>query len=284
MNHRKSFILIGFCIALAIIWACHETRSSADQPCTKYVGSDKCMGCHDSTCKTWQLTVHRPLLFNKEPANNGCEACHGPGGDHVESADPTKIINPAKLKPEKVATLCMKCHTDEHVTLWRTSTHARAKVSCISCHDPHVANEKILTKDIDNGKDALEGLTRSIHDAELEANTAAAGSKEQADAQTKVAELKKQADDDREALKVKEDAFHRVAEPYVCYNCHKDKQAQVKMVLASPDSRREDDMHGMPQSSRRTQRQSQCGVGDRDLLQVPSGETGAVYLRASAGG
>jgi len=181
------------------------------------------------------LTVHRPTLFSKDPALNGCESCHGPGGDHVESGDPAKIINPAKLKTDKASTICMKCHTNEHVTLWRTSRHARAKISCVNCHDPHVADEKALTRDIANGKEALEGLTRSIHQVELEANTAATEKDKEAEL-TKAAELRKQAEDTRDALKVNETAFHRVAEPYICYNCHKAQQAQVKMVTHHPIS------------------------------------------------
>ena len=48
---------------------------------------------------------------NFELMNIGCEACHGPGGNHILSGgDPTKIVNPGNLKPAAQAEICGRCH------------------------------------------------------------------------------------------------------------------------------------------------------------------------------
>jgi hypothetical protein len=42
-----------------------------------------------------------------------CEACHGPGSNHVLGAngpDPTKIVNPRKLTPAQQVEVCGQCH------------------------------------------------------------------------------------------------------------------------------------------------------------------------------
>jgi Secretion system C-terminal sorting domain len=43
--------------------------------------------------------------------NTGCEACHGPGGDHALSPSPDNIINPeTDLTPEQANNTCGMCH------------------------------------------------------------------------------------------------------------------------------------------------------------------------------
>lgn len=42
----------------------------------------------------------------------GCEACHGPGSNHIlNGADAAKIVNPAKLSKEQNLEICGQCHT-----------------------------------------------------------------------------------------------------------------------------------------------------------------------------
>lgn len=175
------------------------------------------------------------MLFNKEPSQNGCEACHGPGGAHVEGGgDIKKIIRPQELPPNKLADTCLKCHTGEHVSPWTTSLHARAKVSCIKCHDMHSQGEKKLLSDVENAKLSVEGLTRAIKQTDLGSNVAPTGSEEKLAANKKVKELTAELEEARKQLKGAETAYRRNAEPYVCYDCHKPQEVQSKMPSHHP--------------------------------------------------
>jgi hypothetical protein len=43
----------------------------------------------------------------------GCEACHGPGEEHVRTGGRlSAIVNPANLEPDRAMMVCMACHTD----------------------------------------------------------------------------------------------------------------------------------------------------------------------------
>jgi len=43
--------------------------------------------------------------------NTGCEACHGPGSEHVENLGQGPIIYPASLTPGREAAICGSCHS-----------------------------------------------------------------------------------------------------------------------------------------------------------------------------
>ncbi len=79
------------------------------------------------------------ILTPKWPCMHGkigvtCEGCHGAGKAHVEGGgDITKIFNPAKATPKEVDANCLGCHAGAHPNFDR-SPHAKAGVSCISCH------------------------------------------------------------------------------------------------------------------------------------------------------
>lgn len=233
LNYKKLFYIVIASTLIGSIWARLPEKPVSALEESNYVGSEKCAMCHADLMNAWKLSTHRRTLFNTDPAKKGCEGCHGPGKAHIEG-DTKAIINPGKLKPDQIATGCMKCHTQEHVTLWRTGTHARAKLSCTECHDPHSPDPEVLSKDIENGKLDLEGLTTSIKQADLEANTAKVGSKEREEAMAESEELKKKRDALLETVKGAETVYKRVAEPYICYNCHKTQQVKGRMPYHHP--------------------------------------------------
>ena len=75
-----------------------------------------------------------------------CENCHGAGKAHVDGGgDVTKIFDPAKASAKDVDANCLSCHAGAHPDFER-SPHAKANVSCISCHSIHGSKEETLLK------------------------------------------------------------------------------------------------------------------------------------------
>jgi hypothetical protein len=107
----------------------------------RYVGTEHCTNCHQETVASWSQTAHAAALDSlvemgkeydpqclpchvtgmKDPAVPGgfvsvdrtlhlggvqCEACHGPGGRHVE--DPGRLFQ--RMPGEES---CRQCHTEE---------------------------------------------------------------------------------------------------------------------------------------------------------------------------
>jgi Flp pilus assembly protein TadD len=70
-----------------------------------------CLFCHSSRVQASTAgTVNR---FPGDPflqAGVGCERCHGPGSDHVKGLG--RMINPARLAPERRDSICMQCHLE----------------------------------------------------------------------------------------------------------------------------------------------------------------------------
>ena len=60
---------------------------------TLYVGAETCKTCHEEQAKSYDQGPHWKTTLDKHkgPEWQGCEACHGPGKEHAESADPSKI-------------------------------------------------------------------------------------------------------------------------------------------------------------------------------------------------
>jgi predicted CXXCH cytochrome family protein len=127
-------------------------------------GATQCVGCHvtnfDPAGKTWtELGV-------------GCEACHGPGGEHADSMDAADINSLRKLDPKRKDMVCGQCHAfgvdptgnyafpttfapgDDLSKSFKlkgpgeggrniqyngfvASKHYEGGMACTTCHDPH---------------------------------------------------------------------------------------------------------------------------------------------------
>lgn len=79
----------------------------------------------------------------------GCEACHGPGSEHV--ANPVE----AKLNVSRTSLFCGQCHVrgsslevhpdrlhHEQYPDWYNSPHRAAGIECVHCHNPHDTSDK----------------------------------------------------------------------------------------------------------------------------------------------
>lgn len=89
--------------AYKVLPAAWDVKTKSWKPTPAVDGTTQCIGCHttgyDSVKKTSiQLGV-------------GCEACHGPGGDHTPSPKTIHPVNPKDLNPLQQAQLCGQCHS-----------------------------------------------------------------------------------------------------------------------------------------------------------------------------
>ncbi|HZQ70362.1 MAG TPA: cytochrome c3 family protein [Terriglobales bacterium] len=101
-----------------------------------YVGSDTCIACHDEPNASLERTTHRKLFADKEPSTSGCEACHGPGSEHVDgNGDAAKIFRFAAATVRQVNPRCSSCHSS------LSKGHGHDKVNCVSCHSIHHASQ-----------------------------------------------------------------------------------------------------------------------------------------------
>ncbi|MDD5302061.1 MAG: DmsE family decaheme c-type cytochrome [Elusimicrobia bacterium] len=118
--------------------AAPETKAAAVNADSKMVGAATCATCHAEKAEAFPKTFHgRKSLSNGKLANS-CESCHGAGSAHVDGGgDIAKITNPKKLDGAAVADLCMTCHKEKALIMWKTGPHANNNVSCLNCHSIH---------------------------------------------------------------------------------------------------------------------------------------------------
>lgn len=139
----------------------HSVPDSLDKAIGRHLTDSEVRGCFDCH-NTASTTSDR---FDPEHSVPGvtCEACHGPGADHVAAVKAglaeqgtTMILNPRHLNPVDSVDFCGSCHrTWWDVTLTGSSgikslrfppyriENSRcwgkgdARLTCVACHDPH---------------------------------------------------------------------------------------------------------------------------------------------------
>ena len=109
----------------------------------QYLGTEVCKTCHHDISVHWAHTTHAKIFIQNprdELEARGCEACHGPGSQHIS--------NPADLKgivrfshksgfPVKILNAsCLQCHMGGNRINWTSSAHDNHKLACSDCHDP----------------------------------------------------------------------------------------------------------------------------------------------------
>jgi len=116
-------------------------QSSAPQAGgANFVGDDTCTACHETEGKTLLGSLHGKSANPRTPAaktNQACETCHGPGKEHAESGDKTKIRVFPAMAPHDVTAVCLTCHNRGNHAGWEGSGHERRNLSCITCHSVH---------------------------------------------------------------------------------------------------------------------------------------------------
>ena len=115
-------------------------------------GIVRCFRCHS----TGPVNTSGPVISPLE-AGVHCEACHGPGGEHVRSGDRKLIGNPKRMTATAINQFCGKCHRPPAASTgaidWNYAWNVRhqplylsesacfrksnGKLSCFSCHQAH---------------------------------------------------------------------------------------------------------------------------------------------------
>src|SRR5271155_5301959 len=91
--------------------------STAVVDVSKYVGAETCKTCHEEIYNAWEKSPHWKTTLNKEaaPSKQGCEACHGPGAEHVEGGGvKTKIFVFGDHSRQETSARCLACHGEGH--------------------------------------------------------------------------------------------------------------------------------------------------------------------------
>lgn len=131
----------------------------AKAPEDDFVGNGECKECHEDRVKTLGTSFHAAMRSEKKSNSKGCEACHGPGREHTDSAGEEPIRNPAKATADKTIAVCITCHAE---VLEKPSHGHRAWIhakgtdlrSCTTCHSVH----------IDKSLPAFDEKTGPFHD------------------------------------------------------------------------------------------------------------------------
>jgi len=98
------------------------------------IGQEACVECHEGM----SAGVHSRLAgFEYMGGTQGCEACHGGGSLHIDSADNGQILKFGELLPEESAAVCAKCHDSGKLIDWTHGEHALSDVGCGDCHTIH---------------------------------------------------------------------------------------------------------------------------------------------------
>jgi DmsE family decaheme c-type cytochrome len=118
------------------------TAQTRDTNPADFVGEATCATCHDAEAKGFGSNPHSKLALEHGKNAVTCEACHGAGKAHVDGGgDVNKIFNPAKATAKEVDDTCLGCHAATHPNFDR-SPHAKAGVTCLSCHSVHASADK----------------------------------------------------------------------------------------------------------------------------------------------
>lgn len=101
-----------------------------------FVGRTVCASCHEDVAQAFANGPHgRAMALSREGVlERSCESCHGPGAQHAQ--DPLAgHIRGRGTAAETMAAACGQCHAWPAVGQnLQAPAHARAGVSCLSCH------------------------------------------------------------------------------------------------------------------------------------------------------
>lgn len=161
-RNKQAYLDANFQV-LPAMWYVKEKKW---KPTPAADGSTQCIACH--------VTGFDPATKKFTQEGVTCEACHGPGADHISKmGNKDFIVSLAKLDKQKQGMVCGQCHSagkdptgkfvhpvgfkpgddlaklfvdakptgpgnNQQYSEWLQSKHAAAGTGCTTCHDPHV--------------------------------------------------------------------------------------------------------------------------------------------------
>ncbi len=146
-------------------WAADDVRAAPAQVAASASLNDlvlkddaKCTACHDEADAPELLAIgktrHGVKADSRTPT---CTSCHGASTAHVDRKG--QVVRPkpdvvfgvfgknSNVDPRVRNEPCLRCHQqDAKRSHWAGSTHQTRDVACTSCHQVHVARDKVLSK------------------------------------------------------------------------------------------------------------------------------------------
>ena len=237
MRSRANLRTVGvICLAAGVATALWFGPTAAQEQAA-YVGADRCAACHQPIYDAWKASPHHRTVLDpkRTEAQRGCEACHGPGSQHVEGGGDPKLIRPIRtLSADKSAGVCLSCHKQADLTHWRTSPHAQQSLTCVRCHDPHDPTHSYMLTSVAAARNTLEGLERAIKLAQQAVAELKTDSPEQKEAMAKLTSLNEERSKLQAELKGYEGHLRKVMEPELCLTCHVRQRGEFNLPSHHP--------------------------------------------------
>ena len=115
-----------------------------------------CLGCHDFGPDS---PVHQVQAGSHGTSDNpeemlgrrGCQDCHGDSDAHARA--PTLVSPTVSYGPRWSATAaaqdaqCLACHESGQAAHWKDALHMFNNLTCVTCHDLHVEQDRVLFPD-----------------------------------------------------------------------------------------------------------------------------------------
>ncbi len=143
---RRSLCLMWIVLCPAAVFAAGDGGQKAGPAQASYVGEEACANCHADLAEQFGYSMHARLKeWEMRDTLSKCESCHGPGSLHVEnSGDPSYIYNFKGEEGREASRACMSCHYSTHAADWPGSVHFMAGLGCGDCHKIHQSRRVLL--------------------------------------------------------------------------------------------------------------------------------------------
>jgi DmsE family decaheme c-type cytochrome len=157
MKILKSAVAI---LAVVAAGALAPARAAETTTAERALKSDAvCTRCHDESENRPILSIYQTRHGVKaDERTPTCQSCHGDSEKHL-NGDPNQkgralpdVVFGSRAKnshasaPQAQAEVCLGCHRSGKRQHWGGSVHEREDMACTSCHEVHVARDRVLAK------------------------------------------------------------------------------------------------------------------------------------------